>query len=169
MGNSQLTIEFNKKQLDSNYNMVNLEKIKVNHHYKSRKSLEPLSQLKFTSSKEIIINANNPKKNIRNAVNRSVSIPVLNQHASVRSLSDLSSLWENNDRKSVVSIHSENNYHSEFEESQLNQFKLNDLKEVRDSEKDVMLTIDEEDLIKHFVLIENWMEFDHVKLYYIKF
>jgi len=165
--------EFKKKISETNYqketqrDKVNyLERNKVNQHYKSRRSLEPISQLKFTSSKEIIINSTHPK--LKKNVNRSASNPnfqnipysQLGQHGSVKSLSDLSSFWENNDRKSVPSqpsIISENNFYNnsamEVEENQ------NKLKEI---ENKITLTIDEEDLIKHFVLIENWMDFDHV-------
>jgi len=155
------TEEFLSKETSSKstsqLKLNSFEKNKVYKNHKSRKLLEPLSQLSFTSSKEIIINTIYPKK--KRHMSKSISNLSIQPNKSVKCLSDISALDNNLIEKK--SIYSESN-DVEFESA----YGGDNLNKIIENENDVTIIISEEDLIKHFVLIENWMEFDHVSSTY---
>ena len=141
----------------SQLKLNSFEKNKVYKNHKSRKFLEPLNQLSFTSSKEIIINTIHPKK--KRYMRKSISNSSIQPNNSVKCLSEISAFDNNLIEKK--SIYSESNIF-EFESA----YGGDNLNKIREYENDVTIIISEEDLIEHFVLIENWMEFDHVSSTY---
>ncbi len=179
--------EFNTKMYKSSTNITLLEKQKVNQNFRSRKMLEPINNLKFTSSKEIILNSIYPRK--KKDMNRSISIPVL-KSSSIKNLTELAIAFEkenkeretnlnnsNFDKKSIISdTHINNinvidnvqniyNLESENGDKDKEEGEIDDLKNssrIKEIETEVTLIIDEELLVKHFVLIGNWMDLDQV-------